>query len=442
MKHNFFKYSIGALSLIIAGFINTPAFCQYKFSNCPYGASSAMLPSGNESYDAIDFSKVYLDLSSEFYLNSNGLTNQFISDFYNGKFLNEPLKTKNLNRLNTQNNLFGYIFNTGLSVNIPAKRNGISYYAAYENHNFMELQFHKNFFNIVFFGNKDFADQYASLDKQSMKILNYQQIKAGIVKTWFKKNSVSVFSAGIGINNGQNILEYNIPKATFFTQKEAEYFSLDMNMSMKRSDTLNSKFGAENGSGLSVDLSYYHRDSRSSFEIKVEDLGYIRWNKNSQQYTKDTLVYFDGIEIKNILDINSQTIKGMSGDSILNAFAFANKTKAFTEMIPMKASINYTRYFFHDKLSLSLSLIEYHFLHFKPLIRFVPSYNIPVKRSKICIAPSFEYGGYGKFNCGLGVSASVYRKFYIELNTGFINAYAGSQNAAGLGAMVSIIKTL
>jgi len=109
MNHKFTKYSIGALSLIIAGFINTPAFCQYNFSNCPYGASSAMLPSGNESYDEIDYNKVYLDLSSEFYLNSNGLTNQFISDFYNGKFLNEPLKTKNLNRLNTQNNLFGYI---------------------------------------------------------------------------------------------------------------------------------------------------------------------------------------------------------------------------------------------------------------------------------------------------------------------------------------------
>ena len=425
----------------MAELVCKPAFGQYKFSYCQLGASPAMFAS-YELTPEIDYNKMYLDLNSELYLNSNGLTNQFIGDFYRGQYLNNQLKTDNLNRLSTDRNLFGYIFITSLRLNVPDKRHQISFYAAYENHNFMEIKFHQNFFHVVFIGNKDLTDLYTPLDKQSFKILNFQQIKAGIVKTWFKQNGVNVFSAGIGINNGQSILEYDIPNATFFTQKEAEFLSLDMNMNMKRSDTTNTKFGAENGSGVSIDLSFYHRDSRNSIEIKVEDLGFIRWNKNSQQYLKDTLVYFDGFEIKNIIDINAESITGITGDSILNEFAFSDKTKAFTQMIPMKASINYTRYFFKDKLSLSLSLIQYHFLHFNPLIRFVPSYNIPIKKSKICIAPSFEYGGYGRFNCGLGISASVYRKFYIELSTAFLNSYLDSRKAAGLGGYVSIIKTL
>ncbi len=441
MKKRFIKYTLLSISLLIAELIGTPAFGQYKFTYCPLGTSAPMVASEHESYQAIDYQKIYLDLTSELYMNSNGLTNQFVSKFYYGSFLDTPLKTQNWNRLNGQHNLLGYFFNSSLRLNVPAKKNGFSYYAAYENHNMMEVKFHEDFFHLIFFGNRDLAGQSATFDKQSFKTMSYQQFKVGVVKTWFKQSKVQVFSAGLGFNNGQSLMEYSIPSASFFTQENAEYLSLDMNVNMRRSDTVRTKFGAENGAGMCLDLSFYQRNPKSSIEVKVEDLGFIRWNNHSQQYKKDTLVYFEGIEIKDIFDLNSATNTGLTQDSIMNEFAFGDQS-AFTEMIPMRASVNYTHYFFNNRLSLSLTLIHYHFLHFNPLIRFVPTYVISIKKSSICIAPNFEYGGYGKFNCGLGISASVKQKFYIELSTAFINSYLDAKKAAGLGGFVSIIKTL
>jgi hypothetical protein len=111
-------------------------------------------------------------------------------------------------------------------------------------------------------------------------------------------------------------------------------------------------------------------------------------------------------------------------------------------MIPMKGSINYTRYLWNNRLSLSFSVIDYFFLHFNPLIRFEPAYHINIKRSQISISPNIEYGGYGKLNYGLGLSASVNSKFFIEVRTDYLNGYIDLKNSAGLGGYVSIIKTL
>jgi hypothetical protein len=435
------KHIIFSAALLAGVLIASPLFSQYKFIRFPFSNSSPQY-SPNETESNIDYNHTYLTLNSELSLNSNGITNDFINQFYLGHYLNADLKNQNLDRLKSQNNLIGYYWTTQVQLNIPSKRRGLSYYAAFENHNNAELCFDKNLFQLVFFGNRDFSGQFVSLDKQSYTFLKFQQIKAGIVKTWFGKSYVNVLTAGLGINNGQSLLSFDIPKATFFTQSNAEYISLDMQMNMNRSDTTSSRFGAENGLGLCLDLSYYHREANYSFEIKLDDLGFINWNKHSQQYKKDTSVNFDGIEIANIFDMSSETIQGLSGDSITDEFGYSDKTSRFTKMIPMLGSINYTRYFWNNRLALSLSIINYHFMHFKPLIRFVPTYNIHIKRSMISISPNIEYGGYGKLNYGLGLSAAVNEKFYIEVRTNYLNGYFDPKHSAGLGGYVSIIKTL
>jgi hypothetical protein len=436
LKHIIFTVALPALVLM-----TSPLFSQYKFTRFPYNNSSPQYAPA-ETVTDIDYNHTYLTLNSEILLNSNGINNDFMNQFYLGHYLNADLKNQNLDRLKPQKNLIGYNWTTQLQVNIPSKKRGISYYAAFENHNDAELCFDKNLFQLVFYGNRDFAGQFVSLDKQSFSSIKYQQIKAGIVKTWFGRSGVSILTAGLGINNGQSLLSFNIPKATFFTQSNAEYISLDMQMNMQRSDTTSSRFGAENGLGFCLDLSYYHREANYSFEIKLDDLGFITWNKHSQQYKKDTSVNFDGIEIANIFNMSSETVKGFNGDSLNDELVYSDKSSRFTKMIPMLGSINYTRYFWNNRLALSLSIINYHFLHINPLIRLVPTFNIAIKRSMISISPDIEYGGYGKLNYGLGLSAAVNEKFFIELRTDYLNGYFDLKHSAGLGGYVSIIKTL
>lgn len=435
------KHIIFTTGLLVSVLLSTPLFSQYKFTRFPFANSSPQYSPHESEFD-IDYNHTYLTLHSEISLNSNGITNDFINQFYLGHFLDTELKTQNLNRLKPRNNLIGYNWITRLQLNIPSRKKGLSYYAAFENHNYGELRFDKNLFQLVFFGNQYLVDQNTLLDKQSFTLLKFQQIKAGIVKTWFKNSAVNVLTAGLGINNGQSLLSYELPEATFFTQSNAEYISLDMQMNMRRSDTLSSRFGAENGLGMCLDLSFFHRDASNSIEIRMENLGFIRWNKHSQQYNKDTLVYFDGINIQNIFDLTSETITVLSGDSITDEFGFSKKTGRFTKMIPMRGSLNYTRYLLNNRLALSLSLINYHFMHFNLLIRFEPTWRIHIKRSQLCISPNIEYGGYGKVNYGLGLSAAINQKFFIEVRTDYLNGYINLKHSAGAGGYVSIIKTL
>lgn len=441
MKQKLYKYILFFAGLLSCILLSLPGFGQYKFIRFPDYGSSPQIAEIEKVLD-IDYNHTYISLNSEFTMNSNGLTNKFINDLYFDHFLDDELKIKNLDRLNSNKNLIGYNWGTQLQMNFRSKRRGLSFYATFENHYYSEITFHKNFFQLLMFGNRDMAGQDVSLDKQSLTLLKFQNIKAGIAKIWFKKYKVNVLTAGLGINNGQSILSYDIPQATFFTHSNAEYITLDMQMNMQRSDPKSSLFGAENGLGMCLDLSFYHRDANSSFEIKMNNLGFIRWNKQSQQYKKDTLISFDGIEILNIFDVNSEDIQGLTLDSIKNEFGFSKETGAFTGMIPMRGSINYTRYVWNNRLALSMTLINYHFMQINPLIRFEPTYCVNINRSLLCIIPSFEYGGYGKFNWGLGISANIRGKFFMEVKTGYLNGYFNPDNSAGLGSYASIIKTL
>lgn len=421
-----FKKTYNALLLVVflLSVCARPCFSQLFFS------------------ENIDDSRYYLSLNSELGYNSDGISNHFAGAFYTGQFLDSSIKTAALERLSTNNNLLGYFFNTDLYLNIPGKKNNINFYAGFENHNLMELTFNQNFFHLFFFGNKDYTNRDLILDDITLARLNFQQIKAGISKTWQKNDAKYVLVAGLGFNNGQNFMKYEIPYGTVFTHQDAEFIDIDMNIGMKRSDTLNSKFGAENGWGFSADLAYVYQDENNIFQCQLEDIGFIRWKKNSQSYDKDTSIYFDGIEINNLLDINGETISGSGADSILNAFAFSKTNAAFTDMIPLRLNFSYKRYLCRRWLSLSLSLNSYLFSAYRPQLRFVPSLNIPAKNSVISVSPSIEAGGYGRYNYGLGISAAINKKFYIELQTAYINAYLSPKKSAGIGGYISIIKTL
>lgn len=390
----------------------------------------------------IDNSKYYLSLNSILEFNADGPTNYFAASFYKGRFLDNTMKTEALNRLRPNNNMLAYLFNTDIYLNIPGKKNNINYYAGFENHNLMELSFNKNFFHLFFFGNKTFTGQSLSLDDLSYTTLNFQQLKAGISKTWQKNDASYILTAGVGFNNGQSLMKYEVPYGALFTQHNAEYLDLDMTIGMKRSDTTRAGFGAENGWGFSADVAYVFRDENNIITCQVEDLGFIRWKKNSQSYSKDTLVHFDGFEISNLFDIDGETIRGISADSLINEFAFSKTQAGFSDMIPMRIFISYKRYLFKRWLSLTCSFNSYVFSVYRPQLCLTGSLNIPVKNSVVSISPSFVTGGYGRFNCGLGVSAAVDKKFYIELQTSYINSYFFPKKSAGLGGYISIIKTL
>lgn len=405
-------------------------------------------------------SKYILSLKSDLQINANTLDNTFISDFYYGRFLSASVKTDQLHKLRNEKNSFGYLFRNELCLYIPADKESWGFYTAFAMHNIMQLQFGKNLFRLAFFGNGDLAGQSVSLDKTELNMLNFQQFKIGIVKKWNKgffgtaisipkfetsglgqrPEKSSFLTLGLAINKGQSLLSLNVPEAAFFTHSNAEYLELGMLINMQRSDTLSSGFGAMNGAGISADLAYTYLDEKNIFSCSITDFGFISWNRYSQQYSMDTLIHFEGIDIPNLFDYD-QEINGESADSILNRFAYARSESNFTTMIPMYFDIYYSRLLCKNYLSLTAKVSHVFFLNYRPLISFTPTVNIPIGSCSLHIAPSLIHGGFGGFNAGLSIAANIKKSFYIEIRSDYINSYINYNNSAGAGGFISLIKT-
>ena len=380
-------------------------------------------------------------IQSSFEMNASGVNNRFIGGIYYGRFLDDDLKNQNLDRLSEKNNLFAYSFDNRIRFDLPLKECPWGIYLELSSHSLIELRFPRNMFQLAFYGNSGFRDEFVPMNKAAFHQLAFQQIKAGVVKRFRKGERISGVYFGLGFNVGQKLLKFDIPEATFFTRNDGEFLALDMHIGMYRSDSAASGFGRMNGAGMSVDFGYFFDDGKNTLEIRVDDLGFIRWGRQSMHYERDTLCRWDGVMIPNIFDVDEQISNASGLDTNINAFAYSYSKEAFSLMIPMRGSIVYTRGFFKNLLRLKVGLSYRHFSLARPELSFSPSVNIPVCRSLLVIAPTLNYGGYGRLNCGLLIAARIGSSWYIELKSNYLNSLVLPDQWAGLGAFAGITKT-
>jgi hypothetical protein len=377
-------------------------------------------------------------------INANTLTNEFIGDFYKGDILTRDLRNKQSGKLNDGNNIGGYNLEGGLYYFFAPKdfKNKFGYYLGVEEHEFAEINFRKNFFDLIFFGNEPYTDQFVKFDNMKLNVMAWQQIKVGIFKAWHHNGKVNQLGGAFAINLGQKNMCIDVHKGSFFTQKDGEFVALDVDMDIRRTDTSRSGFGSSNGDGVSFDLSYNYTDLKSNeFQIRVSDIGYIRWDRNPDNFNRDTTFRFDGFDV-DIFDLSSPIFNANTGDSILNEIIGSDRLKSYLTWLPLDIHLTYTHYFGGRHFSVMGDLRYKLFSIYRPCITLKPGYKWFLKKSSIGIYPILTYGGYGKFNAGLNLAAQISQKFYIELGTSTINSYIFPGKSAGLSGMLTFYSLL
>ncbi len=395
--------------------------------------------SGNFGFNPEKHNVISLDANLE--VNSTAVTNQFMYDFYNGKFLTDELKKDNSARMKDYN-LLGYRFDAALTFRVSdtANRNS-GFFGTLEQHDRIELSFDKEFFDLYFFGNAQYTDQFVHINNVGMNMITYQQLKAGFYES-FGKDNRHTLGLAVGFVKGQKNLDVDVKQATLFTQKDAMFIALDADMSLRRSDSASSDLKAMNGAGASVDVFWSVTDNhKNNFRISLSDLGFIKWSSRSQQYSRDTLYHFDGFEVKDMLDIGATTFTGKTKDSILNEFSFADKHGTYDMWLPMQFNISYNRLFLKDRFLLSAMVRHEFFSKYKPQVIIKPAYCYRWKKSELRLAAILMMRGYGTFNAGAEITANIANSFFLQLGTGYLNAYLNPQNAAGIGGYFSIAKS-
>lgn len=384
--------------------------------------------------------KTRIGFTSDYFINSSSFTTQFLNKFYQGGYIDVALKdrvsarTKNSNRVGAELN---YGIYAAFRLDSLSRRNRFNLFFSIRDRQHVDAHVPKDFYNVAFYGNAMYAGKTADLTSFSFNLLRYQQLQVGIFST--KLDSGARWGVGVSLLKGEHYYSVIAHKAQLFTSEDGQYIDFDTDIEMAQSNPSRKGINAMNGLGAGLDIffesPFQTARGKSKLMISVADIGLIRFNDQSVYRKQDSLFHYTGFQIKSIFDLQDSIFLNTSQDSIKNKVVPAKK-RSVTATLPA---------------TLNLSLESAFGKHFRLTegVRYVFNANTKllayVKASvyfnnRILISASAGYGGFGGFNCGIGLGADLGAGFALYAGSNNLEGYLLPTKTAGQSAYFSIIK--
>lgn len=353
---------------------------------------------------------------------SNSIKNEFVNALLQKKYLSRDLKNNNPV---TSVNYFGSEDNACISfAHMPDSLFGysqIGYKISVENSFHGDVIFSKDLYNLAFFGNKQYAGKTADFSNTQLTFMKYQQVKFGLFKQSVRDEDSFTIYFGLGLVKGQTLNSVTLDTANLFTEETGGSLDLNMQALYFSSDTSKKKFYHFNGFGACADLAFVYEDKKSDFLINcsLNDIGFMWWNKKSMIVPVDTFIHWDGVQLDSMIWGHDTTYNaGITQDSIMKIIYSKSKKTNFVKVIPEKINIAFTKRFLEKSLHITFGFSYlYHANCPLPLIYTKGDYFF---KNKISISTQVAYGGYDKFQLGVGVSAMFSRHIKLQLAAGNI----------------------
>lgn len=401
-----------------------------------------------------------IGITGDYSLNANSLTNTFLTKFYKGGYIDTDLKNSVLTRMENKNRI-GAELNYGIygafklhsnsddsihlnkndSLHLSSKtflpKNSSSLFFSIRNRAHFDARFSKDLFKVVFYGNSVYAGKTADFNDFNLTLLRYQQFQLGFFSS--KLDSAARWGIGVSFLKGQQYSSVLAKKAELYTSEDGQYLDFNTSLQVGQSDTSRKGLGAFNGYGASIDIyfeaPYKTRFGDSKLSIEVNDIGIIRFNKQSLYLNQDSLFHYSGFKINSIFDIQDSTFGNSSRDSVINSIA-PFKKQSISVTIPATLNIAFkTRFSKHFGLTEG---VRYIFNANYSLFAYLKG-DIYFNKNFI-LSTSFGYGGYGNFNYGLGISAKLGKGFKFYAGSNNIEGFLIPKESCGQGAYISLIK--
>lgn len=351
---------------------------------------------------------------------SNSIKNEFVNALLSKKYLSNVLKKNNpvtsINYFGSEDNACFYF------ARLPDSLFGVSnigYRISVENNFHGDARFSNDLYNLTFFGNKLYAGKSADFSNTQITFIRYQQVKFGLFKQSVRDGDPFTIYFGMGLIKGQTINSVTLDTANLFTDETGSSLDLNMQALYFSSDTGKKKIYDFNGFGACADLAFVYEDKKSDFLINcsLNDIGFMWWNKNSLIVPIDTFIHWDGVQLDSLLWGDDTTYNaGISKDSIMNIIYSKSKKTNFVKVIPEKINISFTKRFLEKSLHITLGFSYlYHANCPLPLVYTRGDYFF---RNKMSVSTQFAYGGYDKFQLGIGVSAMFTKHFKLQITAG------------------------
>ncbi|MFH0866654.1 MAG: DUF5723 family protein [Bacteroidota bacterium] len=379
-------------------------------------------------------------------LASSSVSNHFMNTFLWKDSIDITTKQWMFDALD-KNNVTGFDYNDRLSfITFPdtfAGTTDMGIFVSYGNHYHIDMDVTRDVLKLFYGANTQYKGKTADIGNSSLNLIYYQQLQLGVVSKFGNGRLHHSFGLGISINNGIQNTRINIDHGSIYTEKDAKYIDISAAYEINRSDTSGSAVYKGFGTSLNIYYSFF-TDKKNSFGFSVTDLGFIRWNKNSQQFTKDTAIHFEGVIIDDPLDIEGNIFGNSNPDSVINTYTYADTAMAYFMLTPACFKISYL-YNLSDKFRIEGSLIKKLYIHYDLLFMLKALYAFGENN---IFSVNINYGGYSgsnplkshNINTGIEYAHRFGKGLVINIGTNYLNGFINPYSQTAQGAYVSIKK--
>lgn len=337
---------------------------------------------------------------------SNAIPQNFMNKFIFPGFIDKDLKDEASGKLKDEN-IFGGEFITDINTYFKPgsfTKNGF-WGVGFGTNIEGNLNFTKDLFNLIFYGNKPYAGQTLDLNNTSFEAIGYSHIDFTLGKSYKKNQATHNYWIDLGVVLGHNFTSFNLPLASVYTEPNGSYVDVTIkDGEMAFSDT--SSTSLINGFGGKLNLNYHYQSEKTTLLVQAKNIGGISWNSVTS-YDIDTTLRFEGIEVDDIFEFSDSVLNEVTTiDSLVNT----KKGRAF-RMLPIDFNVYYKK----DLGKLAIDAIARYriFTNYNPYVRVGAYYKLPIFTPGVTVA----YGGYGSLQVGLNTELNLAKKLKIVLGT-------------------------
>lgn len=407
----------------------------------------ACLPEGRSQQPSL--SSYYLDTahiiiiaSGDAAFNATDLTNAFARTFVDNSFISTDVKDKALEKTGRFNRLGGDLNSGfGLSFRIDSifekHPYHLQFFTGFYDRQHLDARYGHDLFELAFYGNKPFAGDTAAMDGAEFNYFRYQQFELGISSD---NGMGRRLSAGLSMLKGEKLLEVNTGNSYLYTSDIGDRLELYANASVRQSDTSTANTDAFNGWGLSANLMYelnYNTlgNSPGSGYLRIEcsDLGFIRWNENTFNYSMDTTFRYSGIYIQDIFNLQD-SVFNETVDSMQEAFNSQRAKSANTFILPPLFRLTLGQV--NGKRHFTAGIHYRHKANATPFIYLQEGYK---PTDFLLLSARLAYGGYGRISGGLE-AVILLAGFEITAGTSNLDGLIFTNSRSGFSAYAAMRK--
>ncbi|HEX7415326.1 MAG TPA: DUF5723 family protein [Bacteroidia bacterium] len=380
-----------------------------------------------------------INLHAEYELNSNAVQNDLVDKFIYGGNIDSATKERSQKRLKSHNRIGG-AYNAGATVFFGSDKSKYHFVAGLKQVEMANASFSRDVFNLAMYGNKMYEGKTANISNTNINNYQYQEMKLGLM--WDNIDSTAKFGVSLSYLKGQTFDQLRTGAASIYTAADASQINIAMNGSLVMNDTSKGKndLAAFNGNGMSAEffayIPYASKLGASNFFVAVNNMGFIRWNKNTVSYNTDTAYVYKGVTTNNIFQLNNTSVQSLSKDSLVKKLT-KNGRGPVSSHLPMSLFVLHTIKF-SQLFTLNTGFRYLFHANYKPYFYAEGQFAV---HKNFSATVHVGIGGYGKLSEGFNVEYKV-KTFSVRVGSNAIQGYLIPKHSLGQGVFISLTKKI